>query len=562
MNSNTINNINKRVLGAKNASNSDMAPQQSNTSKTDKENVAADDLRSFPKGKTPLLGKNQSNPTSMKHEKSTFRQYEDQRDVRLGKNANLEAGPSQPKSRKRKALVDEHVDTPVAKRSRFVGSSLVLETPSKSEENPGSTIYPAGDNYQRIFKTFSPKPCVTHANNDEPVKPVSSEGNGTKQTYNSNLPETRDGCNDAPAATATKSSNVSEPCTDRHIVTEIEAGDASSLVGQDLLRVSGSSFAFDTVGEDLGEYRISAYSFAPFLGADFSPFAQASLGSEVQLELENMPAGCSISSDIHEEEQPSAAPAEISPGMFLAPGAEEQEGSATSEAEEQEESEASEAEEQEESAAPAAEVEEKSSAPVADAETQPAVTLAGASCATTSQLTEQAGSTSQQPASEAPTSGLLARVRGVPPAYVNTQSVDVATLLSREVTTAVTFTQEEKTTFLGHVRNGDDMAAMGMLPEEQRFSVLDTPESIAAYRAVRPPSASLENVEDRLWVCRAVVKVKLGDDKTIIGIEQMRKHCKNAVGSKDSVARHWRRTHLKLGDVKKANAASSASGSN
>lgn len=316
------------------------------------------------------------------------------------------------------------------------------------------------------------------------------------------------------------------------------------------------SFAFSTVDEDLGEYRVPSYSFAPFLGTDFSPFALASLGSGAQLKLEDTSVGLSTPLDIHEEEQQaSATPAEISPGMFLAPGAEEQEGSATFEAEEQEESEA---EEQEELAASEAEVEEKSAVPVAEAETLPAVASSSTPPTTTSQSTS---STSQQPAPEALTAGLQARLRGVPPAYINTQSVGVPTLLSREVTTAVTFTQEEQTTFLEHVRNGNDMAAMGMLPEGQRFSVLDTPESIAAYRAVRSPSASLENPEERLWICRATIKVKLNGNKAVIGIEQIGKHCKDAVGSKDSVARHWRRTHLKLGDVKKAKATPLASGS-
>ncbi|KIM24228.1 hypothetical protein M408DRAFT_318512 [Serendipita vermifera MAFF 305830] len=439
----------------------------------------------------------------MKFEKSTFHQYEDQRDVRLGENANSEAGPSQPKSRKRKALVDERVDTPVAKRSRFLGASLVFESPPRITEIPGYTIYPAMESHQRIFKSFDVKPCGTKTANDdqEPVKPTAYKGNGTKQTFNSDLLETRGDCNDAPAATATKSNN------------------------------------------------------------DFSPFAQASLGSEAQLELKDVIADWSTPLNTHEEQQVSAAPAEISPWMFLAPGAEVQEDSAASEAEEQEESEAPEAEAREESVAPKADVQEESAALVAEAEIQPAVASSSTACATESLPTKKAPTTSQQPASEVLTPGLLARVRGVPPAYVNTQSINVETLLSREVTTAVTFTQKEKTTFLNHVGNGDDMAAMEMLPEEQRFSVLDTPESIAAYRAVRPPSASLENVEDRLWVCRAVIKVKLDGNKTVTGIEQMRKHCKNAVGSKDSVARHWRRTHLKLGDVKKATAASSASGS-
>lgn len=149
-------------------------------------------------------------PTTFAHSQRQrcpcFHQYEDQRDVRLGKNANSEAGPSQPKSRKRKAH-NNQVDTPVAKRSRFVGPSLVPESPSKSVETLGSTIYPAVDTYQCIFKAFDAKPCVTNANNDEPVKPASSEGNGTKQTFLSDLPEAREDCNDAPAATATKSNN-------------------------------------------------------------------------------------------------------------------------------------------------------------------------------------------------------------------------------------------------------------------------------------------------------------------------------------------------------------------
>ncbi|KIM20782.1 hypothetical protein M408DRAFT_12889 [Serendipita vermifera MAFF 305830] len=317
------------------------------------------------------------------------------------------------------------------------------------------------------------------------------------------------------------------------------------------------------------------------------PFAQVSFGSEAQLDLEDALAGWSTPGGVCKEGQPSAAPSDISPWMFLAPEAEAQEEStgpgaeapeelvalepeareesARPEAEDQEEPVAHEPDAQEELVAPEPEEQEEPAAPavlVAEVEIQPAVASSSASSATQSRSTRQIATTSQQPASTAPTSGQLARIREVPSAYLNTEKVDVETLLSQEITTTVALTPEEETTFLEHLRNGNDVAAMEMLPEEQRFCVLDTPEEIAAYRAVRRAPHSLRNREDRIWVCRAIIKVKLSSKGKIIGLVRMNKHCKNAVGSNDSVTRHWRRTHLKLEDVEKASVTLPASGSN
>lgn len=106
---------------------------------------------------------------------------------------------------------------------------------------------------------------------------------------------------------------------------------------------------------------------------------------------------------------------------------------------------------------------------IAEVEIQQSVASSGASSATQSRSTNQTPTTSQQPASIPLTSGQLARIREVPSAYLNTQKVDVETLLSQETTTTVGFTPEEETAFLEHIRNGNDTAAMEMLPEEQRF---------------------------------------------------------------------------------------------
>ncbi|KIM29336.1 hypothetical protein M408DRAFT_23105 [Serendipita vermifera MAFF 305830] len=353
MNSNTNNNAYKRVLGAKNASTLDVVPQQNTINKLDKENVTAGDLLVSPKAKASLSEEKRFNHTSFKYKTSSFHQDQDQVYPRFGGNANPEAGPSKPKSRKRKELVDEYAGTQVAKRPRTSGPRVISKSPSKGADTLESAVYLEEDTFQHVCETFLGNPCVVDSDDSikEPAKAASHEGNGTKQTFKSGLPDIRDDSSDALATIAAKTNTGYEV---------LKAGNGSTFLG------NFSEGVFGTIGEDLGEYRVPSYSFEPFLGVGFSPFAQVSFGSEAQPDVEDVLAGWSTPLGVCEERQPSAAPSDIGPGMFLAPEAEAQEESTGPEAEAAEELVALEPEARKESAEPEAEDQGEPEAPEAE----------------------------------------------------------------------------------------------------------------------------------------------------------------------------------------------------
>ncbi|KIM29334.1 hypothetical protein M408DRAFT_23103 [Serendipita vermifera MAFF 305830] len=243
MNSNTNNNAYKRVLGAKNASDLDVVPQQNTINKLDKENVAAGDPLVSPNAKTSLLEEKRFNHTSSKYKTSSSYQYQDQVYLRLGGNASAEAGPSKPKSRKRKEFVDEYAGTPVAKRPRTSGPSAIPRSPSKGADTLESAVYLEEDTCQHVFETFLVVPCVVNSDDDtkQPINPVSNEDNGNTKTSKSNLPDIRDDSSDAPATIAANSNKGYEV---------LKAGDGSTFLG------NFSEGVFGTIGEDLGEYRV------------------------------------------------------------------------------------------------------------------------------------------------------------------------------------------------------------------------------------------------------------------------------------------------------------------
>ena len=85
---------------------------------------------------------------------------------------------------------------------------------------------------------------------------------------------------------------------------------------------------------------------------------------------------------------------------------------------------------------------------------------------------------------------------------------------------------EDEATFIGHVEGKRYEDAVNMLPMEQKFARIDTARSIAQFCALRPrtePSASTKP-EERIWVCRVLVKIERDDGK-ITGVGLVKKPC-------------------------------------
>ena len=170
--------------------------------------------------------------------------------------------------------------------------------------------------------------------------------------------------------------------------------------------------------------------------------------------------------------------------------------------------------------------------------------------------------------------GKLARQRFPLPQYISSNELDMKTVKKPSLpAVAFEFEAAEEKLFLEHVKNKKYHAAMAMLPEEQKFAVLDHSDTIAEYRAVHPQTEQNEDIEEeRVYVCRALVKVqrsapedkgkakakgkgKKGKSKSknktketgpgaITGIMQVTKPCLAGQCSRDGVNRHWKRTHL------------------
>lgn len=271
--------------------------------------------------------------------------------------------------------------------------------------------------------------------------------------------------------------------------------------------------AFDTAYDDTEELELSSYTFDSFLGSYFDPFALLSGESTALIDAGNTGDGWSIGLPNNEVTQPAMDLWGFINEEFLAP--------------------------ENETSDETSDEPPMTTNTIIEPETPPTT-----STSTSTEHPEMSGGKhTNRPSSKKTglTSGQMARKREVPEECVTTQNVTVTELLNRVVsTTPYAFTNEDKARFLQHVRLKQAKAALSMLPDNQKAVVLDTPQDIAAYRAVHPPSRSLKNVEEKLWVCRASVKVVRTEDGEDIGqVEQL---C-DAVGSWDSFRRHWRRSH-------------------
>lgn len=283
------------------------------------------------------------------------------------------------------------------------------------------------------------------------------------------------------------------------------------MAESDLLRdFRADSFAFGSINDESEGWELPSYTFDPFLGFDFDPFALMSGGSNSLVDVGTTVDYLCTGTPNNEGDQLDSALWELSSGNFVAPKNQ---------------------------------TPDKPLATLTDipkVEVYPVASTSGPS----ENTTRPSGKRTKRPASKKTrlTSGQMARKRSTPEEYITTQTVTATELLDRELPTPpYQFTDEDKARFLEHVRRKEDRDAFCMLPDSQKAAVLDTPQDIAAYRAVHSSSHSLKNPEERLWVCRASVKVVRTNGGEDIGQVE---HVCGAVGSWDSLRRHWRRSHL------------------
>lgn len=340
----------------------------------------------------------------------------------------------------------------------------------------------------------------------EPTRPAANEGNGyAKQHYIDRLIE--DDRNHVPAAIAASATEADEG----EVIQEQEVQPTANV--EDTAAFDPSScleggFTFGRSNTEGEEWAPPSYDFEPFLGSDFDPFTLSSgdfASSPVELgkSFNDWLTGPS-NGEVHS----GMALWDLGSEAFLALEESPDEPSTTT----------------------------------PEAKAEPVEVPSGTSKSAQKSGANKKPVITKNKAAGTSTSGLQARKRSTPSEYITTQQVDVAELLNRELPTIpYQFTAEDEEMFLAYVRLKDDKAAFSLLPEDQKVVVLDTPQEIAAYRAVHPPSHSLKNVEEKLLVCRALVKVVRTNEGETVG--QVEYTCP-AVGSLDSLRRHWRRSHL------------------
>ncbi|KIM20784.1 hypothetical protein M408DRAFT_30084 [Serendipita vermifera MAFF 305830] len=488
----------KRVLEAKDASVPSPAEQKLVNEVIDKENVAEEAPGSLEDAK-----KAPSQDEEPDQRKISPQRYPSEKRVQqFNKYPNAEAGPSNPRPRKRKVLDDEYVDAAVRKRARtsrpaIVRADLLPDIPAPNK------VKKSGPTDKSL------------------ASPASREGSGTQTDIFGDLLNLEDDRN-ALAAPVVNLVHVGDPglwvlvspedeSSTNPGRTDMPAGELDQMLRE--RSAFGTALLVDSVEEDV---LVPSIVLNPELELVWEGLNLLDFPVEDTIE----PFATSIGLGLLEDEvaagqeepsppQPTAAPSDISPGTRSLPK---------------------------------------------EAALRISTPLCAREAARPKKKPAQRGkkAKAESSGSSKPKSGLMARGRPIPPEYLATGTVDVQSLLTRTVPSPrFTFTLEQERVFLERVNSGDDKAAIAMLPNELKFAALETPDDIAAYRAVRPTPSGTINIEKRLWVCRAHFKVKLNGKKEAIGIQQLPHRCENAVGSRDSVVRHWKCTHLNVKRVAK-----------
>jgi hypothetical protein len=120
------------------------------------------------------------------------------------------------------------------------------------------------------------------------------------------------------------------------------------------------------------------------------------------------------------------------------------------------------------------------------------------------------------------------------------------------------FTAPGEARFKLLIAQGDYDEAFGMLPDDQQFEHLTTPDAISEFRLVHPrpekgKKAEGNALETELWVCRAKVKIerrelpkakKSDPTEYEFGIVYLDEPCNGAASSHCNMVRHKKRTHL------------------
>jgi hypothetical protein len=116
------------------------------------------------------------------------------------------------------------------------------------------------------------------------------------------------------------------------------------------------------------------------------------------------------------------------------------------------------------------------------------------------------------------------------------------------------FTAAGEARFKLLIAQGDYNRAFEMLPEDQQFEHLTTPDAISAFRVMHPRKTREVNaVETELWVCRAKVKIEKKELPKAVGSDSTEDEfdviyadepCNGAASTHCSMVRHKKRTHL------------------